>query len=354
VKLFRPNFLSWTSAPQNAVLRELTNEESASRIIRLSRKVIDALLRRNRPTASGRDATVSEVACRQSRNFFWLDGPIYAADSYPDLRVVYVSLWPLFSIRPNLDYLAEEFAQKIRAVQPTGPYYFGGLCLSSLVAYEVGRKLVASGCEVGTLLLLEPWRPGLDAMSRRIIQRLLLSIFCPATLVHFCSFQLERLRRLSRRSPDARPESLTDAQRSELAWAKMRSQASAKVFENYVIHPYQGRLTVVVGARSPQRFLVRQAWAAFARGGIDIHVLSGVHNDIFLQNPAFIAKIRECVFRNPEDRSRGGDQGRGSLPVAGPSATDALSVGNPAGGGHGPVEASTTLDYRWPPGPRVR
>jgi thioesterase domain-containing protein len=268
--------------------------------------------------------------CPEPRSFFWLEGRIFAADLYPDLKVVYISLWPAFAIRPNLEFLAEHFANQIRAIQPAGPYYLGGACLSSLVAYEVARKLVASGHDVQLLVMVEPWRPGLDTARRRLVQRLLLTIFRPTTLAPVVAQRLDGLGRRIRRTHLDQPEPLTDEQRVRLEWAKMRTKASAKVFENYVIRPYQKRLTVIVGDRSKERFLVRGAWAPFVRGGVEIHLLPGGHDDLSNRNTHFIAKIRECIDQNTGASCRDERTGAQTQSGAATATMDTVPHGQPA------------------------
>jgi thioesterase domain-containing protein len=44
-----------------------------------------------------------------------------------------------------------------RSAQPEGPYRIGGHSFGGLVAYEVGRKLRASGAEVDQVILLDTY-----------------------------------------------------------------------------------------------------------------------------------------------------------------------------------------------------
>ena len=266
----------------------------------------------------------------EPRRFFWLDASIFAEDLYPEVKVVYISMWPAFANRPDLEFLGEHLANKIRAIQPTGPYHLGGLCLSSLVAYEVARKLVASGHDVRLLAMLEPWKPGLDTFRRKLVQRLLLSLFRPTTLIPFVTRRLDGLGLRLRPSQPGEPEPSAEEQRVRSEFLKMRSRASEKAFGNSVMKPYPDRLTMIVGARSIQRFLVRGAWAPFALGGIDIHVLPGVHNDVFHENTYFISKIRECILQDAGESSIDGRSGPGSQSGEAAAPTDTQSNGQPA------------------------
>jgi thioesterase domain-containing protein len=55
----------------------------------------------------------------------------------------------------TLSEMAACYVREIRALQPQGPYYFGGYCFGGNVAYEMARQLRAQGQEVAFLALLD-------------------------------------------------------------------------------------------------------------------------------------------------------------------------------------------------------
>ncbi|MBP5942842.1 alpha/beta fold hydrolase [Streptomyces sp. LBUM 1476] len=61
-------------------------------------------------------------------------------------------------VRPliSLTAMADRYLLELRELQPHGPYFLGGLCQGGLVAYEMARRLRASGEEVRALVLVNP------------------------------------------------------------------------------------------------------------------------------------------------------------------------------------------------------
>lgn len=228
------------------------------------------------------------------RRLFWIGADGLQADLGPNYELVRIKLWPVFANRPVLEFLTEHLMNEIRSIQPAGPYLIGGACLSGLFAYEVARRLVAANLEVRLLVMVDPSSPVFETRKRQISQRLLLSIHQPSTLVPVISGKLNALMGRFRRTRVSQPERLTNEQRWLDEFQKLRSRAAAKTFENYVMRPYEGRLTFIVAHRYKGRFLLRQAWCPFARAGVDIHVIRGEHHNI-LEVPGFAAKLRQCI-----------------------------------------------------------
>jgi amino acid adenylation domain-containing protein len=68
--------------------------------------------------------------------------------------------------------IAEYYTQKIRGVQPEGPYYLGGLCIGGFIAFEIARILRKDGQAVEMVALIDTadvkaqLRPGLITGNR--------------------------------------------------------------------------------------------------------------------------------------------------------------------------------------------
>jgi len=59
----------------------------------------------------------------------------------------------------TLEKIAACILDKIRAVQPTGPYILGGLCLGGVLAYEIASQMRAAGDEISLLVVIDPPSP---------------------------------------------------------------------------------------------------------------------------------------------------------------------------------------------------
>ncbi|HLM25144.1 MAG TPA: condensation domain-containing protein, partial [Pyrinomonadaceae bacterium] len=59
----------------------------------------------------------------------------------------------------TIEALAEYYLQKLRAVQPHGPYRLGGWSMGGVVAFEMARQLAAEGDRVQLLALIDSYAP---------------------------------------------------------------------------------------------------------------------------------------------------------------------------------------------------
>ena len=60
------------------------------------------------------------------------------------------------SVPGTIEAMAARHVDRLRALQPRGPYHLAGHCSAGVVAFEVARQLCAAGETVGTLVLVEP------------------------------------------------------------------------------------------------------------------------------------------------------------------------------------------------------
>ena len=60
------------------------------------------------------------------------------------------------SVPGTIEAMAARHVDRLRALQPRGPYHLAGHCSAGVVAFEVARQLCAAGEAVETLVLVEP------------------------------------------------------------------------------------------------------------------------------------------------------------------------------------------------------
>jgi pimeloyl-ACP methyl ester carboxylesterase len=92
----------------------------------------------------------SELARRLSA-----DRPFYAFQAL-DL----VALGARNGDRESLEEIAAEYVSHVRSVDPTGPYFVGGLSFGGIVAFEMARQLASQGALVEMVALLDSRGPG--------------------------------------------------------------------------------------------------------------------------------------------------------------------------------------------------
>ena len=102
--------------------------------------------------------------------------------------------------KPTLQNIAACLVGKILATQSKGPYNIGGVCIGSILAYEMASQLRAAGHEVSLLLLLDaPSQPYLRSCNslpaqlnhpRHFVRRLA-QVGIKQSLVNFCKRPLK-------------------------------------------------------------------------------------------------------------------------------------------------------------------
>lgn len=79
-------------------------------------------------------------------------------------------------VNTTIEEMAAVYVDRIRSVQPNGPYFIGGLCAGGVIGLEMVRQLEAMGARVGGLVALDatiPWaRQRKFLMSRNRLNRL--------------------------------------------------------------------------------------------------------------------------------------------------------------------------------------
>ena len=92
--------------------------------------------------------------------------------------------WPVYGIQArgldgrqapftNLKEMAAFYIQLIKEVQPKGPYYLGGPSMGGRIALEVAQQLIASGNQVGRLIMFDTWAQGFPCKGPLLTRALL-------------------------------------------------------------------------------------------------------------------------------------------------------------------------------------
>ena len=79
--------------------------------------------------------------------------------------------WSVMAIKPvtaenlplaatRIEDMAARYIEEVRAVQPQGPYFLGGMCAGGTIAFEMGRQLESSDQTVGAVVIMDAAAPG--------------------------------------------------------------------------------------------------------------------------------------------------------------------------------------------------
>jgi amino acid adenylation domain-containing protein/FkbM family methyltransferase len=245
---------------------------------------------------AGRLQGVTAAQASPSRPpLFWIGRYAYEYLSHDDLDpeqpVVLIDPLPALIQTPNIDSVIDSCQQEITRIQPAGRYLLVGACFNALLAYEVARRMAASGQAIQALILVQPWRPGFDGLPVRLAQHVIRSVSYPGASIRWIGRRLRKL--LRRRGPNPQPPSTAPPR--QWTFGGLVNQAVG----NYVPQPYDGRLVIITGDQMRLRVFLRAIWRKLARGGLEMHLVPAAEYEELLESRATAQKIRECIAAAP-------------------------------------------------------
>ena len=208
-----------------------------------------------------------------------------------DDRPIY-GLWPpkaglVEGLRNKpVHWLVSAYIAEIRRVQPAGPYHLSGYSAGGLAMTAVARELVRQGDTVDALILFDP----------------------PVYIPRWIDLWFKIFYNLCNLTP------LTDA----IRWTLIRRWDSrllrwvsdeglcthVSVLHSHDVGPYPGRITYFLPRRSWIRLLnlssIGKSWRKTARGGLDVHWMSGYHHEMMRgsQTELIADGLRDCLERS--------------------------------------------------------
>jgi len=111
------------------------------------------------------DAVHGGAYCRRLAAAIGSAQPLYAVAPHGTLGLPFLT---------SVESMALDYQRRLKELQPSGPYRIAGFCAGGMIAFEVARRLRASGDAVEHLVIINkeaPPRlklPGCDALVRRI------------------------------------------------------------------------------------------------------------------------------------------------------------------------------------------
>jgi amino acid adenylation domain-containing protein len=191
----------------------------------------------------------------------------------------------------EMQRLAEEYVNAMCAVQPEGPYHFGGLCDGAHIALRMAQRLEELGEQVGILAIFDTW---VLENSQRLLP----------WYIHYYSQRLRDFRnRPLRKKIEIGLRGFRNVMRKALRLNQRRSLWSEAYWPDKQFVPPQfcGRVTLFKRPEQPY-FYVRDpemGWGARAKGGVDVQVLP-IHHAEMLHEPhvrILAHRLRDCLQR---------------------------------------------------------
>jgi thioesterase domain-containing protein len=231
---------------------------------------------------------VNALGYRSLARYLGIDQPVFGLQGqYPeDLEGEHS--------RAAVNDIATEYLEVLRAVRPTGPYQFIGLCRGAHIAYEMARRLEQEGKEVALVGIIDTW----------VMEN---------TYNNFWRFQhnAKRLLALTLRSiknqfdfTGNKIEGETNGHKtSNPALADTeRKQKTMKLYfpgRDFVPTSLAGRVAVFRTRRQPRNRINDEhlGWGKLAKGGVDLHFIPGGHDSV-LREPyvqGLAAALKKCL-----------------------------------------------------------
>ncbi len=292
---------------------------------------------------------------RQLAQYLGPDQPVYALQAR--------GLDGKTSPHNSVEEMAEDYIKLIRAVQPEGPYFVGGLSNGGVIALEVAQQLSKQGQPVALVSMFDtagpdyykllPPIPRLFSTIDYVLGYTLPRFLQKANKIGFQAIIKELLKKLERfptngynfnlqvtakqsevvlnNTQDFSGKKLSlenwiesfrqfvlensplsyEAQRMNvkeeamsisLAIEKLQHKHN-QIFDNYQCRVYKGKIAVFRATEQAPGYYRESkfGWSKIALGGLEIHDVPGFHVGI-LESPVLAEKLRVCLQKNTIDK----------------------------------------------------
>jgi thioesterase domain-containing protein/acyl carrier protein len=194
----------------------------------------------------------------------------------------------------TLEDIAACVVSAVREVQPEGPYYLGGWCLSGLLAYETARQLICDGQQVALLALIDTrnwsyfWKLSVMARIKVGLERVAFNLASlrqnrvNKVLTHL-KYRLRALvlramhlvRHLSR-DVGVHPRKGGRQDADQILYFAAR---------DYRPHPYPGSVVLFQSSGRPSGayWQIQCAWRELVEGGLEVHQIPEDHTSVFFE-----------------------------------------------------------------------
>jgi len=214
-------------------------------------------------------------------------------DDQPFVALQSQALDPAQAPLTTVEEMASYYLAHVRAMQPRGPYAFGGYSFGGMVAFEMARQLAAAGEPVALLALIDASSP--DA-HRGVVP------FYYTTYVRAggSAFALDRLVSDGRLTRNPKPWKLRELPDDALLQYRAVELATSAATRAYRPRPYRGEADLLRATGQDSR-LAYEPQAGWGRvvGGLRIHDVAGDH--VTLLSPPWVTelgeRLRACVDR---------------------------------------------------------
>ncbi|MFL5448488.1 MAG: thioesterase domain-containing protein, partial [Gemmatimonadales bacterium] len=234
-----------------------------------------------------------------------VDLPIYGFELDPDSGTA--------PVLTTFEELAAKYVQQMRVKQPAGPYFLCGYCWAGELTFEMARQLVAAGQEVAFLGLIDsrcrnvgvsPYHRRLARSARKWWKLFTQNVRRLAALEHAAipAFLQKRAENITMRLFGVKAYRWSvQLGRPVLPLLRQPSRALEQAARCYRPSPYPGSVTLFKARLpgSPASAEGTLGWARVAKGGVEVHQVSGEHMTMMHepQVEELARQLRVCLDR---------------------------------------------------------
>lgn len=212
----------------------------------------------------------------------------------------------------TLEEIAGHFVRELRQLQPSGPYFVGGLSAGGVIAFEMAQELVKQGEEVGLLAMFDTSMPGRRRSNRprKDIDRKRYRLATRLTFHWERWYGMRGRAKLAYVNKKSRIAAARVLKRGvdgdDLEGALLRSYARIEAanraaFERYVPQVYPGRVTLFRASQQPRAKHNNRSlgWEGLARDGVEVYDVPGYHFSIIVEPRVRVLaeQLTECLER---------------------------------------------------------
>jgi len=215
--------------------------------------------------------------------------------------------------KPALRSIAACLLRKILATQPQGPYNIGGLCVGSVLAYEIASQLRAAGHEVSLLVLVDAPSPSYLKSYNSLTAKLSRP-----------RYLLERNARLGPRQSllnlrKRLVKHFASAASTRVAWTEVGETHEAVESAAFVYEPekYGGEVLLLVASEGTHGVSFLPGWEALVPQSLHTEYVDGHHRELMTaQNVRSMASVitSYLVTTSKENLTSRGVASSGSRP----------------------------------------
>ena len=209
----------------------------------------------------------------------------------------------------TIEEMAASYLKEIRAVQPSGPYFLGGLSLGGVVAFEVAQQIQRQGEQVGLLALLDSTAPTsrpdiIEGDELMLMEAFSHDLGLDLEQFEFSHHEFERLR------PAEQLRYLFEcAQSSNLMPPDIELNQVQRMYQIFKInvgaarrYMPQGKVGRITLFR-PEEYAITNGpigpagWESFATEGVELYVVQGNHFNM-VREPfvkTLASQLRACL-----------------------------------------------------------